>query len=577
MVRVVDGVMDMREMVRWAVGLALGAALMVPAQARDAAALGLIVRLKDAPTHERAQAQALGAGRTQADAEAERVHGVLAAAGLSARRVRPVGRDAQVVDFGRALSVTQAETLAAQLRLRPDVAWVEPNTREPLLAVRTPTDPLFARTATQAGQWWMYTSGGAGAAALAERRQGVPNLQTAWSTSTGSSSAVVAVLDTGITTHGDLAGRVLPGYDFVSEVAVANDGNGRDADPSDPGDWVSDADVFNDPDNFDGCEVSDSTWHGTRIAGMLAARTNSGGYAAGIQWNGRVLPVRVAGKCGASVADIVDGMRWAAGLPVTGVPANSNPARVVNISFGGTGSCSVYVETIADLKAAGVIVVAAAGNQAAGPSRPAKCAGVVGVVALNRDGFKAYYSNFGSALSASGIATVGGDPASGDAGDDLADEGLLTLDDTGLRRPDAAGSAYVAGTSFSAPIAAGVAGLMLAVNPDLSAQQLIDGLRVSSRPHVSSGRFASCSAANNARCDCSVSTCGAGILDADAAVRHAQAVVGEGAGGGNSGGGGGGGAVSPGWLLGLLAAVLVLSWSPARSRRARSPGPARRT
>ena len=151
---------------------------------------------------------------------------------------------------------------------------------------------------------------------------------------------------------------------------------------------------------------------------MLAAITNNNSGIAAMNWRTPVLPVRVAGKCGADVADIIDGMRWAAGLqvckrsdPVSGqclenALLNANPVRVVNVSFGGTGSCDVYQPTIDALRSQGVVIVAAAGNEWTTPTRPAKCPGVVGVVSLNRDGFKSNYSNFGPELTSSGIATV---------------------------------------------------------------------------------------------------------------------------------------------------------------------------
>ncbi len=201
---------------------------------------------------------------------------------------------------------------------------------------------MFAADAGNTGQWWLHPVSGANGNVLNARLRGVPGLQTAWLRSTGVGAAApvaVAVLDTGITVHPDLDANVLPGYDFVSTVEYAGDGTGRDADPADPGDFVSAQDKSANPVAFSACAIENSSWHGTNIAGVVAAVTNNGDGVAGVNWNARIVPVRVAGKCGADVADIIEGMRWAAGLPVSGVPLNANPVRIVNISFGGTAAC----------------------------------------------------------------------------------------------------------------------------------------------------------------------------------------------------------------------------------------------
>ena len=150
------------------------------------------------------------------------------------------------------------------------------------------------------------------------------NAPGAWDITTGSSNVVVAVINTGITNHADLIGRTLPGYDFIKDTLVANDGNGRDSDPSDPGDWITASDASG---YFIGCDVSDSSWHGTHVAGTIGAATNSLGIGVARASTGCPKScVRVLGKCGGYDSDIIDGMRWAAGLSV-GVPANPNPAR----------------------------------------------------------------------------------------------------------------------------------------------------------------------------------------------------------------------------------------------------------
>ncbi len=554
---------------------------------------GLLVKFKEAPAHEATRKAALsathdGAALAAAAAHERRVQRTLAATALSGTHQQPFGRDALHLRWDRPLSPAQAEQHAERLRQRPEVEWVVLNERERRLQVPTPNDPMFAAYAGETGQWWLHPVSGANGNALNARLRGVPGLQTAWLRSTGVGAAApiaVAVLDTGITVHPDLGANVLPGYDFVSTVEYAGDGNGRDADPADPGDFVSAQDKSANPVPFSGCAIENSSWHGTNIAGVVAAVTNNGDGVAGVNWNGRIVPVRVAGKCGAEVADIIDGMRWAAGLPVSGMPLNANPARIVNISFGGTAACGpAYQEAIDELRSRGVVVVAAAGNEHGNPTRPASCSGVLGVAALNRDGFKASYSNFGAVLA---IATAGGDPVDeGRWGALLGDDGLLTIDNFGVTAPAPASQSYsrIAGTSFAAPIVAGTISLMLSVNPNLTVAQIIDGLRRSARPHVVSSRIGVCSAQNPGRCVCTTSTCGAGLLDADEALRFAQdplayaplsrsaanidsadviAAIALGqdldANATGGGGGGGGGAASPAFLFALAFAVALLS------------------
>ena len=572
---------------------------------------GLIVQLRDAPSHVAlARERALGAAEGVRMHEREHARWQDMIKSMPPLRIaerRAVGASAQLMRFERPMTAAQAQVVAAQLAQRADVAWIAPNTRERRLqAANAPTDPLFGGTD---GQWWLQPVAGSDGLLKEQRLRGVPGFQTVWtSVTTGSSNSVIAVLDSGIVDHPDLAGKIILGYDMVSEVEFSNDGNGRDADPSDPGDWVDSTDLALPAYRNNGCVAVTSSWHGTAIAGMLVATANNGQGGASMNWPGKVLAVRVAAKCGADVTDIVDGMRWAAGLDVCAnaactafLPRNPNPARVINISFGGTGECIAYDSTIQELLAMGVVVVAAAGNEhAALPTRPAKCAGVIGVGALNRDGFKATYSNFGSGLV---VSTVGGDDAGTDGGawaSRVADSGLLSVGNVGDTTPNTTpqGSSYFNyfGTSFSTPIVAGAVSLMLAVNPALTAQQIERGLRASARPHVTSSLpgVAACSDANPGRCLCTIGTCGAGILDVPQALAYAaapgsyvaptrQAAVINAAelrdaaalgpdrpsntptttppatgNSGGGGGGGGGGAMSALWLLALSAAVLAL-------------------
>ena len=585
--------LKLRHVAIYLVGIALGAGTgLSSAQARvaprsaaaPASVHGLIVQLRDAPSHAvlaREQAQASGNAaaaretarwqRLVADwrADAMVLRELPAWAAESPRR-DPVGASAQVLRFARPLTAAQAARVAERLAARPDVAWVEPNLRErrQQAVPNPPGDPYFPGPS---GQWWLQQVQGSNLSPIERRLRGVPGFLPAWlNRNAGSATAVVAVLDSGITCHPDLGnltsncigGAILPGYDFVADwdpatgVGFANDGDGRDNDARDPGDWVSAGDKTADPARYSSCEIEDSSWHGTVIAAMVAARTDNGVGVAAVNWQGRVLPVRVSGKCGADVSDIVDGMRWAAGLPtckrsngsggcIEFAPVNANPARIINISFGGSAACgAAYQQAVNDVGAAvfpggavGAVVVAAAGNHWGAPSRPANCAGVIGVGALNRDGFKTTYSNFGAALT---VSTVGGDdddsqgPDPGAWGPRLADSGLLSLGNPGTTTP--ANCAQVGvncyyshfGTSFSAPVVAGAVSLMLSQNPALTVAQIEQGLRLSARPHVTSNipGFGQCSDSNPGRCLCTTGTCGAGILDAEQALIYAQSPAG---------------------------------------------------
>lgn len=506
-------------MIRTALAAVLlwGCALM-PSHAQEARSVsGLIVKLKPHSVTS-----------LQGSTPQRRLGRVAAAAGYTILMPwRQLGSGMAVMQVPTPLKSAKAERLMAQAMATGEIEWAQPNVRERLQAV-VPNDPMYSNGSNfEDGQWWLKTATSGNGQAQSLRQRGVPSIDVAWMTTTGQNQpngAIIAVLDTGQLAHPDMdASRILPGYDFVSDVAFANDGGGRDADPTDPGDWVSSSEASQLA--FANCDVQSSSWHGMVIQGFLAARSNNGVGVAGINWNARILPVRVAGKCGAEVGDIIDGLRWAAGLHVSGVPDNANPARIINISFGGSGACGpAYQTAINEVRAQGAIVVVAAGNEHGSVSRPGNCSGVIAVASLNREGFKSNYSNFGPEIA---ISTIGGDPAySADAGRwafYLADTGLLGLYNSGTTTAGSSGYAYHAGTSFSAPMVAGVLSLMLDVNPSLTLAQLETGLRVTARPHVTSGLIGACSNSNPGRCICTTATCGDGILDADQAVIYAAA------------------------------------------------------
>jgi serine protease len=465
--------------------VALAAGLTSLAQADQAPVHNLIVRLKPSADTTREAPQAAR----------ERLRAVAGEAGVRMTDERTIGERFHVMRLPTAQSGEVLDATMRRLRLHPDVSDVEPDVRIKRLAV--PSDPSYA------DRQWNLQSSTVFASAV--------NMPAAWDISTGRAQGVVAVLDVGVRLgHPDLAGKLLPGYDFVSELDYANDGNGRDADPTDPGDWVDAADKRSKPSAFGSCDVEPSSWHGTFIAGQIAAATNNAVGMAGIDWQGKVLPVRIAGKCGALLSDLLDGMRWAAGLPVSGVPNNPNPARILNLSFGGDAACSpAYQAAIDDITDAGALLVVAAGNGAGTLKRPADCARVLAVGAVQDDGRKAAYSDFGANM---GLMAPGG----------TSSRPIYSLDNAGSAGPTIETYGLKAGTSFASPQAAGVAALMLAVNPSLTPAQLVLRLQDSTRPHVVAGGVASCSTSGTVACNCTTATCGPGLLDAGSALALAS-------------------------------------------------------
>ncbi|MDZ4280076.1 MAG: S8 family serine peptidase [Hydrogenophaga sp.] len=479
------------------------------AQGSGEPALGLIIGYRSAeagtetpdlsPRHGRARA----AAQWKAASELNRARTTRLASdlGIPMRGASEAG-NAALLKFDRPLKGRDLEDAMRRVRLHPDVAWVEPD----VLVKRLQTVPNDTRFPDQ---WHLQIPGGGNPAAM--------NLPNAWTLTTNSAviPVVVAVVDGGVRfDHPELAqlgARLLPGYDLVSEVDVANDGDGgRDADASDPGDWVSTAD--RQKTLFASCTVANSSWHGTFITGQIAAASNNGAGVAGIDWDARILPVRVAGKCGALVSDLLDGVRWAAGLPVAGVPANTNPARVINLSFGGDAPCSTaYQDTINAATDAGALVVVAAGNGAGAPRRPADCQRVMAVASVRKDGAKADYSSFGPQVA---LSAPGGSEEAGDL------NLLLSTDNAGTTVPGAHRLGYKQGTSFSAPQAVGVASLMLSVNGVLTPNALIERMKAGARAHINVG-FGQCALPTSGLCRCTTTTCGAGLLDAAASVQLA--------------------------------------------------------
>lgn len=426
------------------------------------------------------------------------------------------------------------DLLLRRLAADPAVEYAVPDGRKYRAAV--PNDPLFNQ-APETGQWWLTTPNSTFVSAI--------DGPAAWSLTVGDPGIVVAVLDTGaMFEHPDMGraaegGKFLPGYDFVGGVGtadavrVANDGDGRDPDPSDPGDWVSSTDrrerVFSD------CDVSDSSWHGVHIGGIIGARTNNGAGVAGIGWNTLVLPVRVLGKCFGYDSDILAGMRWAGGLEVPGVPTNPTPARVLNLSLGSLGECGLpYRGVVDELRARDVLVVAAAGNDSArAVASPGNCPGVISVTALRHVGTKVGFANYGAGVT---IAAPGGNCVNVGVGQPCLYP-IVSADNAGSREPGAMIYGGKLGTSFSTPMVAGVVALMLSRDPQLTNAELIERLRLTSRVFPAPDpTLLSCSdpafvadasgnLPNDGQCNCTSSSCGEGMLDAGRAVRAATNAV----------------------------------------------------
>lgn len=388
-------------------------------------------------------------------------------------------------DLSRSDMLELARTIASD----PQVEYAEIDERVYPLNVYTPNDPDYT------GKQWNLQSPDA-----PDLQIGGANLPGAWGLAVGGhalngAGVTVAVLDTGYRLHAELVGNLVPGYDFVSadssgNFATANDGDGRDADAQDPGDWNSTASTS--------CNDADSTWHGTRVAGIIGAAANNVGTI-GAAYGATILPVRVLGVCGGYVSDIAAGIQWAAGLGVPGVPNNTaHIAKVINLSIGANSSCSAtFQDAITAARNAGSVIVVATGNDGATTiSSPANCNGVIAVTAHDSFGDTSDYANVGAGTS---ISAPGGS----------ASNGIYSTSNTGTNHPNPSpsGDAYVSGygTSFAAPHVSAVAALLFQIRPTISPDAVLHYLTASARAYPSGPPASFC----YGRTDC-----GAGLLDA---------------------------------------------------------------
>ena len=396
--------------------------------------------------------------------------------------VDSVGGGYDVIRLATPVSPVEAESIARRLE---DTGLVEDANPDGVRFSTASNDPRFA------DQWYLPASG-----------PGI-GVEQAWSLTTGAPDLVIAVIDTGRLDHPDLTNRLVKGYDFVFRTSNSKDGDGWDADETDLGDWSDVADPTYSCSTSSGFQPS--SWHGTHISGIIGASTNNGIGVAGINQRSRIQHLRVLGTCGGRTSDEATAIRWAAGLPVPGVPNNPTPARVINLSLGSASACeAIEQDAINAATAAGAIVVVAAGNSgqnlATTSFAPASCDNVITVTAVRSDGTRASYANYGPPVD---IAAPGGPT------------GILSTMNAGSRSVDLSAAGwtygYKQGTSMSTPIVTGIVSLMLSVNPRLDSTQVEAILKQTARPFA--GGASSCSSAVG-----DVFYCGAGLVDAAAAV-----------------------------------------------------------
>ncbi len=478
---------------------------------------------------------------SQAKTSEADVASLAARTGVALARSRQITPSMHVLFLQKRLYGADVNAVLKSLRADPAVQFADVDQRRYPHAL--PNDPLFVPTTGASGQWYMQTPSSATIMldGIATMDMSATDAVSAWAITTGSSGTVIADVDSGVRfDHPDLlragfGGRLLPGYDFVGQdlnrttgaelgtFLIANDGDGWDPDPTDPGDWINSTDEQNSLFPVADCPIADSSWHGTRVVGVLGALTNNDIGIAGMTWKPYILPVRALGKCGGYDSDIIAGMQWSAGMSVEGVPDNPYPADIINLSLGGSGSClSDYQSVISTLSGMGVLIVASAGNGGASVDAPGNCPGVLAVAGLRNVGTKVGYSSFGAEV---GVAAPAGNCV------ETSGACLRSIDTTvnlGLTTPGTNGYSdqinYNVGTSFSAPIVAGIAALMRAVNANLTPSQLIARIESSASAFPQPAGLPQCPALasdGSGECACVQGQCGAGMVNALSAVKAA--------------------------------------------------------
>jgi len=436
----------------------------------------LIVKFRDdGSSKTTAQSAASGQERVQALNRSVAMAGRATTSMLT--YLKSVSQHTHVAQTSATMSHAELRALAQTVALDPRVEYAEVDER--VFAHFVPNDTSYTSQQGNLKSPFVEAGGANLPNAWGRMAAGVP---------VSGAGVTVAVLDTGYRPHADLAANIVGGYDFISQdgfndFTTANDGNARDADALDPGDWNTQASL---------CDVENSSWHGTKVAGIIGAVGNNGTGIIGVAYRARILPVRVLGVCGGYTSDTAAALQWAAGISVPGVPANPNPAKVINMSFGRSGTCSLtYQNAITAARTAGSVIVVSTGNEYSKTTitQPANCAGVIAVAAHTSTGAASDYTNVGPGTTIS---------APGNS--------IYTTKNTGTTVPDADSYGAHTGTSFSAPHVAGVAALLMQIKPGISPAEVQAHLVNSARPYASGTYCAS------------HSDCGAGMLDAFKAV-----------------------------------------------------------
>jgi serine protease len=504
-----------------------------PYHSAATADLHLIVKLRAS------SAPATAAG-TAAPGPQDRIAALARRNGLTLDLHRPITALMHAIHVQPAPAGGPVTATLARLRSDPEVEYAELDQYRYIHQV-TPNDPLYSQ------QWFLQAATTSTPSAI--------DATDGWSTTTGSNTLVIADIDTGVRAdHPDLAGRLLTGYCFITDSFIANSGDCPGSGAEDPGDWVTSSDLSQ--PECSGASAEPSSWHGTRVAGILGAITDNDVGVAGVTWGSQLLPVRALGTCGGQDSDIISGMLWAAGISVSGVPDNANPAKIINMSIGGTGSCpSSYQDAISQITALGVLIVASAGNEGGPVDAPANCPGVAAIAGLRQAGTKVGYSNLGPQVALSAPAGNCSDAFTG--GESPCVYTLTTTTNLGYEQPDAddytgeyycdptTGSytnctlansnqyrTYNIGTSFSAPIVSGISALMVSVNSNLNSCELISRLQegtvpfpqssldTTPQPPMCHAPTSSTDDSQDTECICTRDnqTCGAGMANAPGAL-----------------------------------------------------------